>query len=89
MKTRSIVFAGIVGIVLLFVLGITQNYDTTHENKIRIAYFPNIGHVIPIVGIENGFFENSIGNQTQIETRVFDSGPQAIEALFANSIDVA
>ncbi len=89
MKTRSIIFAGIVGIVLIFVLGITQNYDTTHENKIRIAYFPNIGHVIPIVGIENGFFENSIGNQTKIETRVFDSGPQAIEALFANSIDVA
>jgi len=89
MKTRSIIFAGIIGIVLLSVLGITQNYDTPHENKIRIAYFPNIGHVIPIVGMENGFFENSIGNQTQIETRVFDSGPQAIEALFANSIDVA
>ena len=89
MKTRSIIFAGIIGIVLLSVLGITQNYDTTHENKIRIAYFPNIGHVIPIVGMENGFFENSIGNQTQIETRVFDSGPQAIESLFANSIDVA
>ncbi|MCJ8307285.1 MAG: ABC transporter substrate-binding protein [Nitrosopumilus sp.] len=89
MKTRSIIFAGVIGIVLLSVLGITQNYDTTHENKIRIAYFPNIGHVIPIVGMENSFFENSIGNQTQIETRVFDSGPQAIEALFANSIDVA
>jgi NitT/TauT family transport system substrate-binding protein len=39
--------------------------------------------------MENGFFENSIGNQTLIETRVFDSGPQAIESLFANSIDVA
>jgi NitT/TauT family transport system substrate-binding protein len=90
MKTRSVISAGIIGIVLLSILGITQNYnDTTHENKIRIAYFPNIGHVIPIVGMENGFFENSIGNKTQIETRVFDSGPQAIESLFANSIDVA
>ena len=90
MKTRSLIFVGITGIVLLSVLGITLNYnDTTHENKIRIAYFPNIGHVIPIVGMEKGFFESSIGNQTQIETRVFDSGPQAIESLFANSIDVA
>jgi NitT/TauT family transport system substrate-binding protein len=90
MKTRSVISAGIIGIVLLSILGITQNYnDTTHENKIRIAYFPNIGHVIPIVGMENHFFENSIGNKTQIETRVFDSGPQAIESLFANSIDVA
>jgi len=89
MKTRSAISAGIVGIVLLFVLGITLSTDTSHENKIRIAYFPNIGHAIPIVGIEKGFFEKSIGNQTKIETRVFDSGPQAIESLFANSIDVA
>ncbi len=89
MKTRSAISAGIAGIVLLSVLGITLSSDTTNENRIRIAYFPNIGHAIPIVGIEQGFFEKSIGNQTKIETRVFDSGPQAIEALFANSIDVA
>ncbi len=89
MKTRSAISAGIAGIVLLSVLGITLSSDISHENKIRIAYFPNIGHAVPIVGIEKGFFEKSIGNQTKIETRVFDSGPQAIEALFANSIDVA
>jgi len=89
MKTRSAIFTGIVVIVLLSVLGITISSDTTHENKIRIAYFPNIGHAIPIVGIEKGFFEESIGNQTKIETRVFDSGPLAIESLFANSIDLA
>ncbi|MDH3203458.1 MAG: ABC transporter substrate-binding protein, partial [Nitrosopumilus sp.] len=53
------------------------------------AYFPNIGHAIPIVGMEKGFFEEYLGNQTKIETRVFDSGPQAIESLFANSVDLA
>jgi len=90
MKTRSAISAGIVVIVLLSVLGITLgSSDIAHENKIRIAYFPNIGHAIPIVGIEKGFFEESIGDQTKIETRVFDSGPQAIESLFANSIDLA
>ena len=89
MKTRSAISAGIAGIVLLSVLVTLSSIDTTRENKLRIAYFPNIGHAIPIVGIEKGFFEESIGNQTKIETRVFDSGPQAIEALFANSIDLA
>jgi len=90
MKTRSIISASIVGIIALSVLGITLNFgESTHENKLRIAYFPNIGHVIPIVGMENGSFEKNIGNQTKIETRVFDSGPQAIESLFANSIDIA
>ncbi len=90
MKTRLIISASIVGIILVSVIGISLNSsESTHENKIRIAYFPNIGHVIPIVGMENGVFEKNIGNQTKIETRVFDSGPQAIEALFANSVDLA
>jgi len=90
MKTRSIISASIVGIILLSVLGVALNSsNSSDENKIRIAYFPNIGHAIPIIGMEKGFFEASIGNSTQIETRVFDSGPQAIESLFANSIDLA
>ncbi|MDH5568417.1 MAG: ABC transporter substrate-binding protein [Nitrosopumilus sp.] len=90
MKTRLIVSVGIAGIILIVVMGITLNSsDTARENKLRIAYFPNISHAIPIVGIEKGFFEKSIGDEIKIETRVFDSGPQAIESLFANSIDLA
>ena len=90
MKTRSMIFASIAGIILLSVLGVSLGSTTeSNENKIRIAYFPNIGHAIPIVGMEKGFFESNVGNNTKIETRVFDSGPQAIESLFANSIDLA
>ena len=89
MKTRSLLIIGIVGIILLSSLGFVLNSDDKiNENKIRIAYFPNIGHAIPIVGMEQGFFEKSLGNDVQIETRVFDSGPQAIESLFANSVDL-
>ena len=93
MKTRSMISGTIAGIVALSVLGVAlssyDNGDAVHENTLRIAYFPNIGHVVPIVGIEHGFFEQSVGNQTKIETRIFDSGPQVIESLFAGSIDVA
>ena len=90
MKTRSLISASVVGVILLSVLvvSVTSN-EESNEDKIRIAYFPNIGHAIPIVGIENGLFQNSLGDQVKIETRVFDSGPQAIESLFANSIDLA
>jgi len=90
MKIRSIISVSVIGIVLLSILGITLSTgETTHENKLRIAYFPNIGHAIPIVGIEKGFFAKSIGEDVKIETKIFDSGPQAIEALFANSVDIA
>ncbi|MEX0862580.1 ABC transporter substrate-binding protein [Nitrosopumilus sp.] len=90
MKTRSILIIGVVGVFLLSSLGVVlSSDDKINENKIRIAYFPNIGHAIPVVGIEQGFFEKSLGNDVQIETRIFDSGPQAIESLFANSVDLA
>ena len=93
MKTRSVIFAGIAAIMAFSVLGIalslSDDNNAVGKKNIRIAYFPNIGHAVPIVGVENHFFEKSIGNNTKIETRVFDSGPQVIESLFANSIDVA
>ena len=90
MKTRSVIFTGIAGIILALGVALPLNLsDESYENKLRIAYFPNIGHAIPIIGMEKGFFESSMGNATKIEIRVFDSGPQAIESLFANSIDLA
>ena len=90
MKTRSAIFAGIVGVILISVTGIIINSDeTTHENKIRVAYFLNINHAVPIIGMEKGTFENQIGNNTVIEPILFDAGPQVIESLFAGSIDIA
>lgn len=92
MKTRQIVSAGIVIIMVLSTLGFVfslSNDENPEEKSIRIAFFPNIGHAVPIVGIENQFFEKKIGSDTKIESRIFDSGPQVIESMFANSIDVA
>ncbi|MEK6821870.1 MAG: ABC transporter substrate-binding protein [Thermoproteota archaeon] len=90
MKIWSVIFAGIVGATSLLIVGIIVNSDeTTHENKIRVAYFPNINHAVPIIGMEKGTFENQIGNNTVIEPILFDAGPQVIESIFAGSIDIA
>jgi len=90
MKTRSAIFAGIAGATLIIIVGImTNSGENTHENKIRVAYFPNINHAVPIIGMEKGIFQNHIGNNTVIEPVLFDAGPQVIESLFAGSIDIA
>ncbi len=90
MKIWSVIFAGIVGATSLLIVGILVNSDeTTHENKIRVAYFPNITHAVPIIGMEKGTFANQIGNNTVIEPILFDAGPQVIESIFAGSIDIA
>lgn len=90
MKLRSLILAGVIGVTLIFVVGIMVKSDgTTPENKIRVAYFPNITHAVPIIGIERGTFAQEIGNDTVIEPILFDSGPQVIESIFAGSVDIA
>lgn len=90
MKISQAVGIGIGIIILASVLLVNSNFqENSSGDKLRIAYFPNIGHAIPIVGMENGFFKQSLGNEIEIQTRIFDSGPQVIESLFANSVDLA
>jgi NitT/TauT family transport system substrate-binding protein len=55
---------------------------------IRVGYFPNITHAQALVGRANGQFEKALGNGVQIEWKAFNAGPSAIEALFANAIDL-
>ena len=71
------------------IIALTGNYSETSQNKLRVAFFPSIGHAVPIVGLENGIFQGEIGEKIQIETKIFDSGPQVIESIFAGSIDIA
>ena len=90
MKMRSVSLIGIGVIALVITVGITFDASKeTNESTLRVAFFPNIGHAIPVVGMERGIFENNLGNSTIIETKLFDSGPQVIESLFAKSIDIA
>ena len=90
MKIRTGIQAGLVTIAVIVIVTAVVNFqDDGSQNKVRVAFFPNIGHAIPIVGTETGIFSSVLGNATKIETKLFDSGPQAIESLFANSIDMA
>jgi len=90
MKIRSAIFAGIMVIAVISITSaIYDSGQSEQENKIRVAFFPNVGHVVPIVGLETGIFADGLGNQILIEPKIFDSGPQVIEAMFANSVDIA
>ncbi|MBA4460075.1 MAG: ABC transporter substrate-binding protein [Nitrosopumilaceae archaeon] len=90
MKIGKAILAGI-GIVLVAIaVGLVTNSGSEANNEtLRVAFFPNIGHAIPVVGMERDTFEDNLGNATSIETKLFDSGPQVIESLYANSIDIA
>ncbi|HXG07702.1 MAG TPA: ABC transporter substrate-binding protein, partial [Nitrososphaera sp.] len=58
------------------------------SNVIRIGYFPNLNHAQAVIGLGNGYFQRALGDDVEVKTQVFNAGPSAIEALFANQVDV-
>ena len=89
MKIPYLVGIGIAIVGIIAFVGLAQSYDNTSENKIRVAFFPSVVHAVPIVGIENLTFANNLDDNMEIEIKVFVSGPQVIESIFSNSVDVA
>jgi NitT/TauT family transport system substrate-binding protein len=53
---------------------------------LRLGYFPNLTHATAIVGLEKGILAEELGS-TKLETRTFNAGPAAVEALFSGAID--
>ena len=77
MKILGMAAGGIVVIVAIAITIISfSDSDQINQDKIRVAFFPSIGHIIPIVGLEEKIFENGIGEEKQIETKLYDSVQQ-------------
>lgn len=62
--------------------------ESKKQEVIKIGYFPNITHAQAVIGFGNGEFQKALGSDVKIETKQFNAGPSAIEALFANEIDL-
>src|SRR5436305_8946491 len=63
------------------------------ETKIRVGHFPNITHAQGVVAHAlsrqgKGWFEERLGPDVKVEWFVYNAGPSAMEAIFANSIDL-
>lgn len=55
--------------------------------EIRVAYFANLTHVQPLVGLKQGTFKEELGD-VAIKALTFNAGPSEIEALFAGEVDI-
>jgi len=77
--------------LLLALAGLTAcSYaeDSTRD-VVRLGYFANVTHAPAIVALEQGFFAESLGPEVVFETRTFNAGPEAVEALFSEAIDIS
>jgi NitT/TauT family transport system substrate-binding protein len=55
---------------------------------VKLGYFPNVTHAPGIVGDLGGLFEEAAGDNVTIETYPFNAGPEAVEALFSEDLDI-
>ena len=80
----------------LFILGLCASLVArlNAETVIRVGHFPNITHAQGLVAHNlsrqgKGWFEERLGAGTKIQWFVYNAGPSAMEAIFAQSIDLS
>ena len=78
---------------LSILLAVVQTTSVFGETRIRVGHFPNVTHVQALVAHAlsrqgKGWFEERLGAGTRIDWFVYNAGPSATEAIFANSIDL-
>jgi NitT/TauT family transport system substrate-binding protein len=64
------------------------------KTKLRVGHFPNITHAQGLVGHHltrrgEGWFEERLGPDVEIEWYVFNAGPTAMESIFTRSLDLS
>ena len=78
------------GLVAVMMAGCTAAAGSTPPEEavteLRLGYFANVTHAPALVGVEEGIFEDALGD-VDVTTSVFNAGPAAIEALSAGAID--
>ena len=67
----------------------SSTLQPSEHKMLRIGYFPNINHAQAVIGLGRGDFQKALGDNIEVKTQLFNAGPSAIEALFANQIDIA
>lgn len=65
----------------------TEIPTSSRPVTLRLAYFANVTHAQPIVGLARGTYRDALGPNVTLETKTFNAGPAEIEALFAGEID--
>ncbi len=62
---------------------------TSDPVTVRLGYFPNVTHAPALVGVQEGLFTKELEPLgAKLETKTFNAGPEATEAIFGDAVDV-
>lgn len=94
MKLRAVVAAALV--LLTAVSGCTRRGSDEPAvarskgaaTEVRLGYFPNVTHAAALIGVEKELFKKELGS-TKLTTQTFNAGPEEVNALLGESLDIA
>jgi NitT/TauT family transport system substrate-binding protein len=83
--------AALAGLLLVGVVGVPAEARSKKSEPVtlRLGYFANVTHAPALVGIEGGIFEKQFSQNVTLETKLFNSGTEAIEAIRAGALDAS
>ena len=55
---------------------------------VRLGYFANVTHAPALVGVVEGWFAEELGDDATLRLLTFNAGPDAVTALFSESLDM-
>ena len=76
------------GLLIALSLMLISSPGFSEKQTLRIGYFPNITHAQAVIGLSNGEFQKQLGSNVKVESKMFNAGPTAVEALMVNAVDL-
>lgn len=65
-----------------------QTVEVAEITTLRLGYFPNLTHAAALVGVQQGYFKDALKDlDVSVTPTIFNAGPDAVTALFGESID--
>jgi NitT/TauT family transport system substrate-binding protein len=59
------------------------------RSTLNLGFFPNLTHAPALVGLQQGFYADSLGSAVTVRQLSFNAGPAELSALLAGSVDIA
>ncbi len=64
--------------------------STAELTNLRLGFFPNVTHAPALVGLQDGLFKKYLDPLgVKVTPTVFNAGPDAVTALFSDSLDIS
>jgi NitT/TauT family transport system substrate-binding protein len=92
-KTTKLLTVGLVAVLAVLLVAAVPASAAKQQSSdpvtLRLGYFPNVTHASALVGVGAGIFTKTLGTNTDLQLKTFNSGTEALQAFQAGALDAS